>query len=262
MAGGGLPQAQRDPSSAARRCAVERGCDIAPYAANGQRLRSTRSASVRGRAARRRSARWPSSTALSPGARAGAAPADQGTGRLAAAASPSARRARWSASIICRPARSSLARRGCRSARSGRRSSPSSPAARCVASARLNGPVLNGRLGSSPFHLQAAERAAQRPAASPSTAWQCALGRPTSPILFDAARLTGSFGGTMRGNFAGASATIGKVPLQLSDAAGTLALPQQGPDRRRRAHGLRPRPEPALLSAAQRRRPLHASPAT
>jgi hypothetical protein len=90
-----------------------------------------------------------------------------------------------------------------------------------LASARLPGPVLNGRLGSSPFHLQAAsgqvigqqfgfDRLAMR------------LGKATSPILFDAARLNGRLGGpAVKGDFTGATASIGKVPLQLSDGVGS-----------------------------------------
>jgi hypothetical protein len=89
-----------------------------------------------------------------------------------------------------------------------------------VASARFNGPVLNGRLGSSPLHLAAAggqivgknfifNRLGMR------------LGKPESPIVFDAARLNGSFAGSgIAGKFSGATATIGNVPLLLSDASG------------------------------------------
>ena len=89
-----------------------------------------------------------------------------------------------------------------------------------LASARLPAPVLDGRLGSSPLHLQAAsgqiigqqfgfDRLAMR------------LGRATSPILFDAARLNGRLGGpAINGTFTGATASIGKVPLLLSDGVG------------------------------------------
>ena len=88
-----------------------------------------------------------------------------------------------------------------------------------LASARLPSPVLNGRLGSSPFHLQAANgqivgqrfgfnRLAMR------------LGQAASPVLFDAARLNGRMGRDLSGDFTGATASIGKVPLQLSDGVG------------------------------------------
>lgn len=89
-----------------------------------------------------------------------------------------------------------------------------------VASARLNGPVLNGRLGSSPLHLEAANGLVTGKQFSFNSLGM-RLGKPTSPIVFDASRLTGSFAGSNpRGDFSGAKATIGKVPLMLSDAAG------------------------------------------
>lgn len=92
------------------------------------------------------------------------------------------------------------------------------------ASARFSGPMLNGKLGSSPLHVQASggqiigqqfglDRLAMR------------LGQETSPILFDAMRLTGRFAGTgLNGNFGGAKASIGKVPLQLSEGSGSWQL--------------------------------------
>ena len=94
-----------------------------------------------------------------------------------------------------------------------------SPSGPVVTSARLPSPVLNGRLGSSAFHLQAAsgeitgqqfgfDRLAMR------------LGQASSPILFDAARLNGHLGRDLNGGFTGATASIGKVPLLLSDGAG------------------------------------------
>jgi hypothetical protein len=86
--------------------------------------------------------------------------------------------------------------------------------------ARLNAPVLNGRLGSSPLHLAAASgQISGKQFFFNSLAMR--LGKPTSPIVFDASRLGGDFAGsTLRGNFSGAKATIGQVPLLLSDAAG------------------------------------------
>jgi hypothetical protein len=48
------------------------------------------------------------------------------------------------------------------------------------------------------------------------------IGKPSSPVAFDASRLTGSFAGSdLKGNFTGAKATIGTVPLLISDASGT-----------------------------------------
>jgi hypothetical protein len=95
-----------------------------------------------------------------------------------------------------------------------------SPSGPLLASARFSGPVLDGRLGSSPLHLAAAggrivgrQFFAERPLLK--------LGKPASPILFEAARLTGSFAGRgISGGFTGARSTIGNIPLLLSDAVG------------------------------------------
>lgn len=89
------------------------------------------------------------------------------------------------------------------------------------ASARLNGPVLNGRLGSSVFHLAAANgQITTKQFFFNDISMQ--LGKPTAPILFDAARLNGRFqGSNLSGDFTGAKATIGTVPLLLSDASGS-----------------------------------------
>jgi hypothetical protein len=98
------------------------------------------------------------------------------------------------------------------------------PGGPVLASARFSGPALNGRLGSSPLHLQAAggQIIGQRFAVS-SLAMR--LGKPASPIAFDAARLGGSLAGRVpAGDFSGARATIGTVPILLSDAAGKWSL--------------------------------------
>jgi hypothetical protein len=90
-----------------------------------------------------------------------------------------------------------------------------------LASARLNQPVLNGRLGASPLHLTASTgQVVGKQFAFNDLAMR--LGKTESPIAFDASRLTGSFAGSnMRGNFSGAKARIGTVPLLLSDATGS-----------------------------------------
>ena len=87
--------------------------------------------------------------------------------------------------------------------------------------AQINGPVLNGRIGSSPLHLAASsgqiinDRFGFKDLAM-------RLGKPASPVILDAARLNGIFSGpALRGDFGGAKATIGNVPLLLSDGAGT-----------------------------------------
>jgi translocation and assembly module TamB len=94
------------------------------------------------------------------------------------------------------------------------------PGAPVVASARIARPVLNGRLGNSPLHVEAAQ--------GQFTGQQFALnnlgarlGRATSPVLVNAARFTGTLSGYPKGNFSGGSASIGKVPLLINDAVGT-----------------------------------------
>ena len=218
--------------------------DLAPYTAGGQRLALAPIRFGPGPGG---------STALSTVAqldgafperpRAGAAPADPGPDRPRRQLRLRHRLRGRQLQLSADERRSSSARRGCRSARSARRSSRSSRAAPVLTSARISSPVLNGRLGSSPLHLAAASGRHRR-AASPSTPRRCGSARPSSPIVFDAARLNGSFAGAgdLRGNFTGAKATIGNVPLLLSDGVGQVARPQQRSQRRQRADGFRPRP--------------------
>jgi translocation and assembly module TamB len=94
------------------------------------------------------------------------------------------------------------------------------PGGRVRTAARLNAPVLNGRIGRSPLHVQAADGVLTGQQFSLNNV-AARLGRETSPLVFGATRLTGSLAGSLHGNFAGAAATIGKVPLQLSDAVGS-----------------------------------------
>ena len=95
------------------------------------------------------------------------------------------------------------------------------PGGPVLASARFSGPVLNGSLGSSPLHLAAAGGQIVGKVFSFNRLGM-RLGKPASPVVFDAARLNGSFVGSgISGKFSGASATIGNVPLLLSDAAGS-----------------------------------------
>jgi hypothetical protein len=95
-----------------------------------------------------------------------------------------------------------------------------SPGGPVLASARFNGPVLNGRLGNSPLHLQATSGQIIGKVFGFNNLG-LRLGKAASPIVFDAARLNGTFvGAGISGTFGGAKATIGNVPLQLSDGAG------------------------------------------
>jgi hypothetical protein len=94
------------------------------------------------------------------------------------------------------------------------------PGGPLLANARFSGPVLNGRLGKSPLHLAAAGGQIVGKVFSLNQLGM-RLGKPASPIAFDAARLTGSFVGKgVSGTFSGAKSTIGNVPLVLSDASG------------------------------------------
>jgi hypothetical protein len=89
-----------------------------------------------------------------------------------------------------------------------------------LASARLNAPVLNGRLGSSPLHIEAA-RGQITGQHFDLHQFGMRVGTASSPVVFDAAQLTGSFAGDLHGDFLGGSGTIGKVPLQIGNASGS-----------------------------------------
>jgi hypothetical protein len=95
------------------------------------------------------------------------------------------------------------------------------PAGPVLVNARVNSPVLDGRIGTSPLHLAAASgRFTNSQFAFNDVGMR--LGKASSPVIFDANSLTGSFGGAgLRGKFAGAKATIGNVPLLLSDGTGS-----------------------------------------
>lgn len=88
------------------------------------------------------------------------------------------------------------------------------------ASGRIDHPRLDGRLGSSPLHVEAVggELVGQQFAFNRVDA---RLGRATSPVSIAAARFTGSLTSNLSGTFSGLSATIGKVPLLFSDAVGS-----------------------------------------
>jgi hypothetical protein len=95
------------------------------------------------------------------------------------------------------------------------------PGGPVVASARLSAPMLNGRLGGSPLHLAASSgQISEKRFTFNSLAMR--IGKPASPVSFDASRLNGTFAGSdIKGNFTGARATIGTVPLLITDASGT-----------------------------------------
>jgi translocation and assembly module TamB len=86
--------------------------------------------------------------------------------------------------------------------------------------ARLDRPVLTGRMGDSPMRLSAAN--AQILGSNfAANALALRLGQQASPIIFDAARFNGTFSGSgIAGTFADAKSTIGNVPLAMSEMAG------------------------------------------
>ena len=95
-----------------------------------------------------------------------------------------------------------------------------SPGSETRIGARFNGPVLNGRLGDSPLRVAAAGGRIEGKRFSVN-ALAMRLGRPKSPIIFDASRLLGSFSGRgLGGTFTGGRSTIGNVPLAMSDVGG------------------------------------------
>ena len=83
---------------------------------------------------------------------------------------------------------------------------------------------LGGNLGQSPFLLTAATARLTGSDRFALTRMAMQLGKPTSPVKVQAATLTGRFtGGAVAGDFDAASATIGRVPLKLSDGSGNWA---------------------------------------
>jgi len=94
------------------------------------------------------------------------------------------------------------------------------PGGPVLAAARLNSFALDGRIGSSPLHASAGAGQIVNQQFN-LTRVGLRLGKATSPVIFDAARLSGSFAGYLHGNFDNATGSIGKVPLKLSDASGS-----------------------------------------
>ena len=94
------------------------------------------------------------------------------------------------------------------------------PGGATVARAHIQRPVLNGSIGSSPLHVEAAlgEFAGQRLLLDSLAA---RLGKPSSPVMINAERFSVALGHELRGSFSGGKASIGKVPLLLSDAVGS-----------------------------------------
>jgi hypothetical protein len=80
---------------------------------------------------------------------------------------------------------------------------------------------LAGRLGQSPFLLNARTARLTGSDRFVLTRMAMQLGKSTSPVKVEAATLTGHFaGGGVAGGFDGANATIGQVPLKMSEGSG------------------------------------------
>jgi hypothetical protein len=90
--------------------------------------------------------------------------------------------------------------------------------------ALINRPNLTGRLGNTPMRLSAANaRILDKNFDVAGLALR--LGKSETPIVFDASRLRGTFSGSgISGTFAGGDATIGNVPLRMSDGDGRWRL--------------------------------------
>ena len=81
--------------------------------------------------------------------------------------------------------------------------------------------ALNGRLGSSPFGLRAARAALVGSRGFIFTEAAARMGNPDAPILLNAGEVAGTFKGSgISGTFARADATIGRVPVKLTEAGG------------------------------------------
>jgi translocation and assembly module TamB len=80
---------------------------------------------------------------------------------------------------------------------------------------------LSGRLGSSPFGLRASQVAMTGSRGFAIRDLSARMGNPEAPILLNADRLNGTFSGSgIRGTFADADATIGRVPVKLTEMDG------------------------------------------
>ena len=86
--------------------------------------------------------------------------------------------------------------------------------------ARLGATALNGRLGNSPFRLNASSALFSGERFSLSNL-AARLGQSATPLVFDATRFSGTFAGSgISGDFSGAKTTIGNVPLLLDEGSG------------------------------------------
>lgn len=84
---------------------------------------------------------------------------------------------------------------------------------------------LRGALGKSPFALDAALARVAGGNNFDLTGVKARMGQPEAPILMNARRVDGTFAGSgITGTFSGGDALIGRVPLDLTEAAGKWRL--------------------------------------
>jgi translocation and assembly module TamB len=91
--------------------------------------------------------------------------------------------------------------------------------------ALLRRPNFFGSLGRSPVSIAAASARLLRERFAVSD-FAMRIGRAEAPVLLDAARLEGNYAGN--GTFSGGSASIGRVPLRLTEAAGRWRMQKGG----------------------------------
>jgi len=113
----------------------------------------------------------------------------------------------------------------------GRNSIPVCATGRAIVSRQSNGELalrafanrlaLAGRLGNSPFAVQAARAAMTGAQNFDLDQVALRLGDPAAPVQLNAADLKGSFGGSgISGTFAGADGVIGRVPIGITEMGG------------------------------------------
>jgi hypothetical protein len=95
-----------------------------------------------------------------------------------------------------------------------------SPGGAVVTAARINNPVLNGRIGKSPLHL-AASNGQIFGGKFALNRFDMRLGKPQSPVVVAATQLQGSvLDKGMAGTFSGGRSTIGDIKLLVTNAGG------------------------------------------
>ena len=222
MGGGGLPRAEVTLSQPRSGAPMSGQARIAPYAAGGARVAF---APINFRAARDGSTEV-STTALLSGPFSGGRVDDL---RVPISGRIGGPQGGFAFGRGCIETRFRSLRAG--SLRLGATRLPICPVGPAILYQRANGTLgigaearnlrLGGRLGQSPFLLNAATARLTGGDRFALTRMAMQMGNPSAPVKFQAASLTGRFsGGTIAGAFDGGSGTIGRVPLGFSEASG------------------------------------------